>query len=316
MDKPIQAQGTTKFFAPEYTQDIRILAEQFLLARKAENLAAGTLRFYAFKLKLFNDYCEAQQVKDIANITPDLIRRFMLYLEGSHNAGGCHAAYRTLRAFLHWYEREFELDDWKNPIKRVKAPKAGQEPLDPVSPETVQALLACCKNDFTGRRDRALILFLLDSGTRAAECLAVNLENIDLATGAVLIRRGKGRKPRTVFVGRHTRRALRAYFKLRVDNHPALWLTNEGERLSYWGLRSMIQRRAKLAGVEAPELHGFRRAFALTMLRNGVDLITLQRLMGHADLTVLGRYLAQTESDLQQAYQQHSPVDNLKTLKG
>jgi integrase/recombinase XerD len=58
-------------------------------------------------------------------------------------------------------------------------------------------------------------------------------------------------------------------------------------------------------------LHDFRWAFALNMLRNGCDLITLSRLMGHADLQVLKRYLAQTEEDLWIAYQKASPAEML-----
>jgi site-specific recombinase XerD len=72
------------------------------------------------------------------------------------------------------------------------------------------------------------------------------------------------------------------------------WLTDEGERLTYWGLNEVIRRRAKAAKVQKPGLHDFRRAFALNFLRNGGDIFTLQRLLGHADLQVLRRYLAQT----------------------
>ena len=54
-----------------------------------------------------------------------------------------------------------------------------------------------------------------------------------------------------------------------------------------------------------------RRAFALVCLRNGVDLISLQRLLGHSDLSVTRRCLAQTEADLQQAHQEGGPVDRL-----
>jgi integrase/recombinase XerD len=59
-----------------------------------------------------------------------------------------------------------------------------------------------------------------------------------------------------------------------------------------------------------PKLHGFRRAFALNMPRSGVDIFVLQRLMGHADLQVLRRYLAQNDEDNQLAHMRGSPVDN------
>ena len=60
----------------------------------------------------------------------------------------------------------------------------------------------------------------------------------------------------------------------------------------------------------APSLHSFRRAFAINMLRAGVDIYSLQLLMGHADLQVLRRYLAQTNDDLLKAHRKGSPVDS------
>ena len=72
----------------------------------------------------------------------------------------------------------------------------------------------------------------------------------------------------------------------------------------------MIRRRAAKAGLPEPSLHSFRRAFAINMLRAGVDVFSLQKLMGHADLQVLRRYLVQTTEDIAQAHRMGSPVDN------
>jgi site-specific recombinase XerD len=87
-----------------------------------------------------------------------------------------------------------------------------------------------------------------------------------------------------VFIGRTTRRVMRAYLRLRHDPSPALFISKDEERLTYDGLRQLLERRAKRANLgDKPKLHGFRRAFALNMLRSGVDIFVLQRLMGHAD---------------------------------
>jgi integrase/recombinase XerD len=59
-------------------------------------------------------------------------------------------------------------------------------------------------------------------------------------------------------------------------------------------------------------MHAFRRAFAVNSLRNGMDVVTLQRLMGHADLSVIDRYLALLDEDLQRAHDRYGVVDNLK----
>jgi len=145
-----------------------------------------------------------------------------------------------------------------------------------------------------GCRDRAILLALLDTGCRASEFLDLCLGDVDLRNGACQVRSGKGAKPRTVFLGERARQELRSYLAFRKDLDPLapVWATRGGTRLTYAGLRQIMRRRAKKAGIAAPSLHSFRRAFALGCLRSGMDIFALQRLMGHVDLSILRRYLA------------------------
>ena len=131
--------------------------------------------------------------------------------------------------------------------------------------------------------------------------------------GDILIRSGKGGKSRTVFIGKQTRKSVRKYLKIRTDNSPALWITNPNHgslRLTYGGLRSMVNRRSNQVSVNPPSLHNFRRAFALAMLRAGVDVFTLAKLMGHSSIDVLKHYLKQTTEDTTIAHRRYGPVDN------
>jgi len=291
----------------------------FLHDRKAQGLAQGTLRFYTQKLRLFLDYCEGHAVGSISQITALFIRQFLLYLETmDHNAGGQHAAYRSLRAFMNWYEVEAEPEGWSNPIHKVKGPKLPTEPLDPVSIETVARMVKICKlGTFAGDRDKAMLFCLLDTGARASEFLAMDLEDLNHARGTILIRKGKGSKPREVYLGKRSRTALRKYLKDRRDTDQALWVTHPrcgSTRLSYDGLREVLSRRAASAQVEVPTLHDFRRGFALAMLRNGTDVYTLAKLMGHEGIIVLQRYLKQTYKDTEAAHRRAGPVDNSEFL--
>ena len=304
-----QDQGIINLFQMDY---LPILIDSFLVDRKAQGLSGETLKFYQKKLKYFLKFCEGQAVTQVAQLTPDLLRRYFVELSEGHNPGGVHACFRTLRTLLLWVGQEEIMPfDWKNPIHKVKAPKLPNELLEPISLEDVNALVRTCKHTFTGTRDKAMILGLLDTGARAQEFLNLNLEDIELATGSVLIRQGKGRKARMVFLGRKTIRAVRAYFHFRRDTSHALWVSVHGERLTCTGLRLLLRRRAVVAELkEIPTPHDFRRAFALIMLRNGVDVFSLQKLMGHSDLQVLRRYLAQTDQDVQTAHMRGSPVDS------
>ena len=292
-----------------------IQVEAFLRDRRAQGMSRHPIKYYRNALKLFCNFCDTQAIKQVTQIVPGDIRTYLLWLSDTgHNEGGVHLGFRTLRTFLYWWENETEPDNWHNPIRKIKAPHMPQEPLDPVSLDDVRAMVNTCeRGSFTGDRDKAILLGLLDTGARAGEFIALNLDDISQMTGEVLIRQGKGRKPRIVFLGAKSRKAMRAYLRHRPDvlRAPgvALWVTDEGERLSYWGLRDMFHRRSRLSGVKEPTIHSFRRAFALLMLRAGVDIFSIQLLMGHSDLQVLRRYLKQVTGDLEAAHRKGGPVD-------
>ncbi len=162
-----------------------------------------------------------------------------------------------------------------------------------------------------------MFLCLLDTGARASEFLAMDLDDFNQARGTILIRKGKGSKPRMVYLGKKSRKYIRKYLRLREDDDPALWVTHPRfchGRLSYDGLREVLTRRVADANVEKTSLHDFRRAFALSMLRNGTDIYTLAKLMGHEGISVLQRYLKQTNQDTETAHRRAGPVDNSEIL--
>jgi len=282
--------------------NLGIYIDAFLTDSKAAGLARTTLFFYSQRLKPFLEYCNSQQITSIEQITPDFIRRYILYLQENHNPGGVHTFFRALRAFFYWAEFEELIE--KNPIKKVKAPKVDLPPLSPISLDDVNKLL-----QVSNERDKAVFLFLLDTGLGAGELLALNVIDVAL-DGAVIITKSKSHKPRTVFICRKTRRVLRAYLRTRQDNCTALFVTKFGDRLSYMGLREILRRRMQQAGVKTT-LHSFRRAFCSNMLRNGVDIYSLKKLVGHADLSVMQRYLQQTNFDTRRAHELGSPVEGL-----
>lgn len=118
-----------------------------------------------------------------------------------------------------------------NPMRKVRAPKVRQGPLPPVVLEDLRAMLRTCeRKTFAGDRDRALLMLLLDTGVRRAEMCALNIEDVNLVTGTILIRRGRGGRSRTTFVGAKTRRALVAHLRHRpgVENREPLWVTIRG----------------------------------------------------------------------------------------
>ena len=185
---------------------VEIQIEAFLNERKAQNLAEGTLRYYRDSLLPFLRYLDEIEIKFISQIVPSTIRDYLLLLsERGHNDGGVHGYYRAIKAFLKWYWDELDLET-KNPIDKVKAPKVAIEPIQGISRDDFEKLIKeCSKNDFYGERDTTILLILLDTGVRATELCNINIDDINLADSSILIKQGKGRKPRFVFIGKKTR---------------------------------------------------------------------------------------------------------------
>ena len=121
----------------------------------------------------------------------------------------------------------------------------------------------------------------------------LNVGDVDLDTLAVTIRQGKGRKDRMVYIGARTARAVSRYLGERIDplDGAPLLLSeaahNLDGRLSRWGVRTILERLGKVAGVKGVHPHKLRRTFAVTCLRGGMDVYTLARLMGHSDIATL-----------------------------
>ncbi|MFC2054363.1 tyrosine-type recombinase/integrase, partial [Chloroflexota bacterium] len=110
----------------------------------------------------------------------------------------------------------------------------------------------------------------------------------------------------------NSRRAIRKYLKHRQYNCQPLWVTHPrfgSERLTYSGLLVVISRRSSDAKIAIPQIHDFRCTFWIIMLRNGVDILPLAKLMGHESIDVLKRYLKQTTKDTEAAHRRASQVD-------
>ena len=282
--------------------------DAFMVSRRAENLADATLAWYRNQMPRWLKFVRDLGVTDPNEITSDMIRRYMLELQARGlNPGGVHNYMRQVKTFCRFCYHEGYAR--RNAFEFVKMPKLPQEILPAYSAREVKAIIKACLQ----LRDRAIVLFLLDTGVRASELCALKVGDIDMATGSVFVRKGKGGKDRMVYLGGKAHRALVRYWNTRddlLDGAPC-WMDSHGKGLQYWGLRQLFYRLEVRSGVHITA-HAFRRTFAIEMLRNGCDVYSLQRLMGHADLTVLRRYLDLVESDLEKAHRKSSPVDNMK----
>lgn len=295
-------------------QPLQEAYDLFLVALRASHRTKRTIEYYCEKLGPFVSWLQDQGIDAPERITPSHIRRFLIAREeAGRSARTVHHHAATIRAWLNWLVAEELLTD--SPMRKVKMPKVEDRILPALTAEDVGALLKAS----TDARDTALVMCLLDTGARASEFCNLDIGDVDLTTGTVAIRQGKGRKDRTVFLGAKARVALVKYLRLRGDVKPdaPLWVRKtldhklDTARLTRDTLHETLRRLGERAGVANCTPHVYRRSFALWSLRSGMSIYALRQLMGHCDLQILQRYLALVETDLAEAHAAHGPVDGL-----
>lgn len=281
----------------------------FTLYNRAARLTAKSQSFYECQLAPFVRYCHAHAIDSVGAITPVLVRAYLISLEDRQLSDySVHAAARAIRAFLNFCVREEHIA--VSPMARVAMPRVNKRILPAFSEDDVHRLIAGCDT----KRDRALVLFLLDTGCRVSELVNLNGGDVNLRMGEVQIRKGKGGKGRSVFLGQAARDSLLAYYGVRgvPDEQAPVWLSQtRRKRLTLSGLQQLLKRLGRLSGVKHCSAHTFRRTFAITCLRNGMDIFRLARLMGHSDIGVLRQYLYLVKDDLRSAHAQFGSVDKL-----
>lgn len=195
-----------------------------------------------------------------------------------------------------WRLRLMSADDCRSAsdVKNVRATTlpAGRS----LNRGEIAALLGVCEDDAAGRRDAALIGVLYGTGARRAEAVALDLADYDVDGGSLRVRSGKGRKERELYLPDDCVPMLERWIEFRGNGSGPLFAPiNKGgfierRRLSGQAVLLILGRRAELAGVDHFSPHDLRRTFAGDMLDAGVDLVTVQGMLGHANPATTGRY--------------------------
>ncbi len=296
--------------------------EGFGIAFIADGKSRETLkthRMFLSKLMAF--------VKDapVETITTDDLRRFMKWLASDYTpkrssrdssplrSGTLARCWAALRSFWKWAAVEFALQ--VNPAAALKMPKVSNRAIVPLAEDDVRKILKACDRDrLNTARDQALVVVLLDTGLRASELARLKIRDADLNTGQVEVKSigsGTKSKSRVVMLGKSARRYLWRYLTRRDDaddQDAPVFVTQDDKPMNRGSIRLALGRLGKRAGVRCHP-HRFRHTFAISFLRNGGDVFTLQALLGHSDLQMVKRYAAIAQIDITEAHRRASPAD-------
>jgi len=152
--------------------------------------------------------------------------------------------------------------------------------------EEARALLATPNCYYpTGQRDQCLLKLMLNAGLRASEALNLTWRDVDLHTGRLVVRRGKGAKDRQVWVNDETVTLLRAW-RERAPQAAYCFPTLKGTRIYDAALREMVKRRGRKAGIPKDvHPHMLRHTYATELYRATKDIRLVQKALGHAQLS-------------------------------
>lgn len=256
----------------------------FLLDCQSRRLTASTITFYRLKVGSFIRWLTDNDVTDLQSIKSHTIKRYIVHLQGKELTDNSQNDYaRAVKTFLGYCVRDELLE--KSPFTNVQMPKIADSLPIILTDEEIQTALQKVKE----HRNRLIIRFILDSGVRASELLALDVGDIDLET-------------------------VKRYLILRKrpkDKEPLITSSKQDTRLSLVGLMHVFRKMQKQTGIEHLTAHTLRRTMATKSLENGMDAYILARLLGHTDMQMMRRYAAMNRETIQAASAKYSVVDNL-----
>jgi integrase/recombinase XerC len=310
----------------------------FLRALVARNASAHTVKAYRTDLAEFVKFVGPEELKGIDHL---LIRAFLgqLYERGLSKASVARSL-SSIRSFFKWMGRERRIES--NPALLVAAPKLPKRlPRVPTMEEMNLVLDAKMPEEAAfAERDRLILELLYGCGIRNSELTGINIEDIHLGQGLILVR-GKGKKQRLVPFGEAARMALGDYLPERVrlleqrrragNASPpaadalagnaslpaadagqtaecALLINLRGRRLTTRSVGRIVKAIAVAGGLPSEvHPHTLRHAFGTHMLEEGADLRAIQELLGHERLSTTQRYTQLTTKQVLDVYDRTHP---------
>jgi integrase/recombinase XerC len=286
--------------------------QRFLRSLCERSASPHTIKAYSGDLGSFAAYAGSRELKTIDHVA---IRGFLaqLYAQGLSKTSVARAL-AAVRSLYRWLGQEGVVE--QNPATLVATPKLPKKLPRVPTIEEMNSVLDGEMPEIAAfpERDRLLLELLYGCGIRNSELIGINLDDIRMSSGAILIR-GKGKKERYVPFGDSARSALTAYLPVRLErlaglkkNNPALFINQRGARLTSRSVGRIVKKIAVAKGL-SPDVHPhtLRHAFGTHMLEEGADLRAIQELLGHERLSTTQRYTQLSMKHVLHVYDQTHP---------
>jgi integrase/recombinase XerC len=277
--------------------------EAFTARLVAEGRAPLTLSAYRRDLGVFGQLlADRFPGAGPAEVTPEVLDSLLSHsaITTTHDGrqrspASFHRFKAALLSFFHWATQVGRTP--QNPARYLKLRRIPRKPPTYLTDAEVRAL----RKELAGRssardfRDRVIVEILLTTGIRRNELVSLDLEDVELDSKHLRVRRAKGGRPHVKFLGRQLRPLLARYLAARrregEPDQPALFLSSRGTRLSGAQMALRVQHWLRKAGItKALGPHGLRHTFATRLHDRSRDLRVVQEALGHADLATTEIY--------------------------
>ncbi|WP_308639074.1 site-specific tyrosine recombinase XerD [Paenibacillus silvisoli] len=289
---------------------------QFL--QEGRRLSANTLSSYERDLTLFLDYAENQRIPAVDGIQKHHLSLYMLQLKQQGRAAATVSRHMvSIRAFFHYLIMERHV--LSDPSMHLEMPKQ-EKRLPKVLPigDVEKLLGAPDSGTIAGIRDLAMLEVLYATGIRVSELISLDADHVNLPMGFIRCI-GSATKERIIPLGAIATEALTTYLdqvrdKLRHSGETALFVNQQGSRMTRQGFWKIMKKYASEAGIEGDITpHTMRHSFAAHLLENGADLRSVQEMLGHADISTTQVYVQVTKPRIKEVYNLAHPRARRKT---
>jgi integrase/recombinase XerC len=317
-----RATAGERFFIP----DDPLIAD-FVADLLRKNRSSRTMEAYARDLEHFGRYLAgdtkprvAAETTPVERLYPKLraasasdIRKYVLFLmmDRRYKVVAVRRNLSTLRTFYTFLRREGIRTD--QPALDVELPKAEQrKPKVLRLPEVasiIKTRVERPRGASLAKRDMAILELLYGSGIRRAELADLNLDDVDFGQRVAMVT-GKGNKRRMVPLTEASVMAMQSYLHVRpASSDRAFFLSNRNARLCLRQVWKIVKDYGAKSGVDRATTHAMRHSFATHFIEGGGDVSSLQRLLGHANISTTQIYIDQSIAHLKKAFDAANPRD-------
>lgn len=275
------------------------LMRKFAEAKTAAGMKERTLQQYYYAVRKF---CKLEKI-DLNLATADNINHFVSYMRNYEKLSdvtirGDYVKLRSVYTFL--FNHKYIAD---NPMLETETPKFTVRLKKPLKEAEIERIkIACEHRRRYPERSLAMIYFFLDTGVRVSEFCSLDVQDVDFEELTALVRKGKGGKDRMVYFTEKTKVRLLKYLETRQDiefegaglsceSGTPLFMTCRNVRVTKESVEQDMRSLAKESGVARLHPHLLRATFATRLAERGVGIEIIAKLLGHANLHTINRYV-------------------------